>query len=136
MTKTCTIGDLFDMEKRVMAFYDDLLRKASSIGEVENLKLRAAAYEVVMCYRTFQVELSNAAARNRGVRLRELPLLDHCLPLETAEAAMLMKMKGIFDLHVAEMEKAVTEAKAGKSNDEFLEVIKSIGLTVLPKEVG
>jgi hypothetical protein len=136
MVKTCTIGDLFDMEKQVMTFYDGLLRTAHSIGEVENPKLRAAAYEVVMCYRTLQVELTNAVARNRGVRLRELPLLNHGAPLEIAETAMLMNMKGVFDLHVAEIEKAVTDAKEGKTRDKFLDVIKSIGLTILPKEAG
>ncbi len=134
MNKTSTIGDLFDMEKQVMDFYDALLRSVHTVSEGENLNLRGAAYEIVMNYRTLQVNLAVAIANNRGIPFKKIPALSPDTVLKPSEATMLMAMKGLFSTHVEGIERLVAEARAGVAHDSLAEMLKSIGLTLLPKE--
>ena len=113
MNKITTIGDLFDMEKQVMAFYD-----AVPTG------LRGPAYEIVMAYRALQVELSNLIARNRHIALEDLPALDRQERLSPPEAAILMQMKGVFSRDVENIDQA----------ESLAEILQAVGLTLLPKE--
>ena len=133
MTKPCTTGDIFDMEKDVMCFYDNLLRSTNGLQEDEILKIRAIIYEVVINFRTLQTELISAVARHRGLKIRELILLDQNTKLETSEAALLMKMKGLVDMQISEIQGAVKDLMSGLAVVGLEEILKTVGISMLPR---
>lgn len=123
-----TLGDVWDMERRVMEFYDSLMKESREGGDKTSDTLKATAFQVVMSFRTTQVELINNMARTRELSIAGLALLPDTHGLSSAEASVLRLMKGLFLLHRGEITKAVNmaESKHPKQTGNFRAILEAV----------
>ena len=122
-----TLGDLWDMERRVMEFYDSLMAEFNA-GGGQDITLRGLAYQTVMSYRTIQVELVNSMARNRHGSVAALATFPDDHELTDHEASVLRLMKGMFQLHRNELADAVgiSEKKSPKQAARFQNILDTV----------
>ena len=120
-----TFNDLWDMERRVMEFYDALMRESRA---TEIPLLKGTAWQIVMSYRTIQVELVNNMAADRKITIAELALMADEVDLTRQETSLLQLMMGMFQLHRDELIKAVkqAEAEAPAEVDNFKAILESV----------